>query len=48
MCGNRSWHTYAMHPTLTLETGVTCAKDSKTQNTSFVDRGFIIQNPENS
>jgi hypothetical protein len=25
-----------------------CAKDSMTQNTSFVDRGFIIQNPENS
>jgi hypothetical protein len=23
MCGNRSWHTYAMHPALPLETGVT-------------------------
>jgi hypothetical protein len=23
MCGNRSWHTYAMHPVLPLETGVT-------------------------
>jgi hypothetical protein len=23
MCGNRSWHTYAMHPDLPLETGVT-------------------------
>jgi hypothetical protein len=23
MCGNRSWHTYAMHPALPLEMGVT-------------------------
>jgi hypothetical protein len=23
MCGNRSWNTYAMHPVLPLETGVT-------------------------
>jgi hypothetical protein len=22
MCGNRSWHTYAMHPALPIETGV--------------------------
>jgi hypothetical protein len=26
MCGNRSWHTYAMHPDLPLETGVTLGK----------------------
>jgi hypothetical protein len=25
MCGNRSWHTYAMHPALPPETGVTLA-----------------------
>jgi hypothetical protein len=27
MCGNRSWHTYAMHLALPLETGVTQCED---------------------
>jgi hypothetical protein len=34
MCGNRSWHTYAMHPALPLETGVTLVSWSSKKQTS--------------
>jgi hypothetical protein len=35
MCGNRSWHTYAMHPALPLEMGVTVTGGRWPKNVSI-------------
>jgi hypothetical protein len=44
MCGNRSWHTYAMHPALPIETGVTgCKIDRKSTSGTcqFLGRSLV-------